>query len=49
MINILMNIDCYSLLCAKVRAVNDVPYNITTTHAHETLQGIYTLDVIKLL
>jgi len=31
-----------------IRAINDALYNETITHAHETLQEIYTLDVIKL-
>jgi len=31
-----------------IRVINDALYNETTTHAHETLQNIYTLDVIKL-
>jgi len=47
MIDILINVDCYSLLRA-IRAMNDVPYNETTTRAHETLQEIYILDIIKL-
>jgi len=28
--------------------INDVLYNETTTHTHETLQGIYILNIIKL-
>jgi len=50
MIDILMNVDCYSLyLCqCAIRAINDALYNETTTHAHETLQKIYIFNVIKL-
>jgi len=54
MIDILMNVDCYSLLRA-IRAINDVPYNETTTHTQRDFTGkyiyilrIYILNVIKL-
>jgi len=48
-VDILMNVDCYSLLCVKVRFARLMMcYNETTTHTHETLQGIYILNVIKL-
>jgi len=50
MIDILMNIDCYSSVTCQgaIRAINDVPrpYNEITTH--ETLLGMYILNVIKL-
>jgi len=60
MINILMNVDysllravilCRLFLLFFITCqdtINDVPYNETTTHTHETLQGIYILNVIKL-
>jgi len=39
----------YFVTCqCAIRAINDVSYNETSTHIHETLQGIYILDVIKL-
>jgi len=31
-----------------IRTINDALYNETTTHAHESLQGLYTLNVVKL-
>jgi len=39
----------YFVTCqGAIRAINDRLYNKTTTHAHESLQSIYTLHVIKL-
>jgi len=45
-----MNVDCYSLLRAKVRfAQLMMRYTTKLLHnAHDTLQGIYILNVIKL-
>jgi len=31
-----------------MRAINDALYNETITHAHESLRGLYTLNVVKL-
>jgi len=31
-----------------IRAINDALYNETTTHAHESFRGLYTLSVVKL-
>jgi len=31
-----------------IHAINDALYNETTTHAHESLQGLYILNVVKL-
>jgi len=39
----------FFVMCqGAIRVINDVPYNRTTTRAHETLQEIYILDIIKL-
>jgi len=48
MTGILTNVDIYTLLRANVQYVliNDVNFN--ETNAHDTLLGIYSLNVIKL-
>jgi len=39
----------YFVMCqGAIRAINDMSYNDTTTHAHESLRGIYSLNVVKL-
>jgi len=43
MTDILMNVDCYTLLRA-IRAINDVNYDEISAHKHEILQGIYILN-----
>jgi len=49
MMIILMNVDCYSLLRAKVRFARLMMSCITKLlHMHISLQGLYTLDVVKL-
>jgi len=39
----------YFVTCqGAIRAINDTLCNETTIHAHESLRGIYTLNVVKL-
>jgi len=40
---LLFFVTCQGAICA----VNDVLYNETTTHTHESLRGLYTLNVVK--
>jgi len=38
----------FFVMCqGAIRAINDALYNETTTHAHESLRGLYTLNVVK--
>jgi len=40
----------YFVMCqGTIRAINDALYNETTTHAHESIRGIYILNVVKLI